>query len=133
MLRPLYGETAGRHGFVSLEVSPYVAMDTAATIAEAQHLWKTVGRENVMIKVPGTAPGIPAIRQLLAEGININITLLFSRHVYEDVVEAFLAALEERAAAHKPIDRIASVASFFVSRIDTVVDKRLTEAMEADA
>ena len=128
MLRPLYDKTEGRHGFVSLEVSPYLAMDTAATIDEARRLWAAVGRENIFIKVPATKPGIPAIRQLLAEGLNINITLLFSQQVYEEVVEAFLAALEERAAAGKPIDRIASVASFFVSRIDTVVDKELDEA-----
>ena len=128
MLRPLYDKTEGRYGFVSLEVSPYLAMDTAATIDEARRLWAAVGRENIFIKVPATKPGIPAIRQLLAEGLNINITLLFSQQVYEEVVEAFLAALEERAAAGRPIDRIASVASFFVSRIDTVVDKELDEA-----
>jgi transaldolase / glucose-6-phosphate isomerase len=128
MLRPLYDKTEGRHGFVSLEVSPYLAMDTAGTIEEARRLWAAVGRDNIFIKVPGTKPGIPAIRQLLAEGLNINITLLFSQQVYEEVVGAFLSALEERAAAGKPIDRIASVASFFVSRIDTVVDKQLDEA-----
>ena len=128
MLRPLYDKSEGRCGFVSLEVSPYLAMDTAGTIAEARRLWAAVARDNIFIKVPGTKPGIPAIRQLLAEGLNINITLLFSQQVYEDVVGAFLSALEERAAAGKPIDRIASVASFFVSRIDTVVDKQLEEA-----
>jgi transaldolase/glucose-6-phosphate isomerase len=130
MLRPLYDESEGRHGFVSLEVSPYLAMDTAETIAEAQRFWATVARENIFIKVPATKPGIPAIRQLLAQGINVNITLLFSQHVYEEVVEAFLGALEERAKAGQPIDRIASVASFFVSRIDTAADKLLTEAMK---
>jgi transaldolase / glucose-6-phosphate isomerase len=128
MLRPLYDKTAGRHGFVSLEVSPYLAMDTVGTIDEARRLWAAVGRENIFIKVPGTKPGIPAIRQLLAEGLNINITLLFSQAAYEDVVEAYLAALEHRAAAGQPLDRIASVASFFVSRIDTAVDKLLDEA-----
>jgi transaldolase / glucose-6-phosphate isomerase len=128
MLRPLYDKTEGRHGFVSLEVSPYLAMDTAGTIDEARRLWAAVARENIFIKVPATKPGIPAIRQLLAEGLNINITLLFSQQVYAEVVEAFLSALEERATAGKPIDRIASVASFFVSRIDTVVDKQLDEA-----
>jgi transaldolase / glucose-6-phosphate isomerase len=127
MLRPLYDKTEGQHGFVSLEVSPYLAMDTAGTIEEARRLWAAFGRDNIFIKVPGTKPGIPAIRQLLAEGLNINITLLFSQQVYEEVVGAFLSALEERAAAGKPIDRIASVASFFVSRIDTVVDKQLDE------
>jgi transaldolase / glucose-6-phosphate isomerase len=128
MLRPLYDKTEGRHGFVSLEVSPYLAMDTAGTIEEARRLWAAVGRDNIFIKVPGTKPGIPAIHQLLAEGLNINVTLLFSQQIYEEVVGAFLSALEERAAAGKPIDRIASVASFFVSRIDTVVDKQLDEA-----
>jgi transaldolase / glucose-6-phosphate isomerase len=133
MLRPLYDQSGGRSGFVSLEVSPYLAMDTAATIAEARHLWAAVVRPNIFIKVPGTTPGIPAIKELLAEGININITLLFSQHVYEEVVEAFFAGLEDRVAAGKSIERVASVASFFVSRIDTAVDKLLTEAMERAA
>jgi transaldolase / glucose-6-phosphate isomerase len=128
MFRPLYDRTAGRHGFVSLEVSPYLAMDTAGTMIEARRLWAEVRRENVFIKVPATPPGIPAIRDLLAEGINVNITLLFSQAVYEEVVEAYLAALEHRAAEGAPIDRIASVASFFVSRIDTAVDKLLDDA-----
>jgi transaldolase / glucose-6-phosphate isomerase len=128
MLRPLYDKAAGRHGFVSLEVSPYLAMDTAGTLMEARRLWAAVRRENVFIKVPATPAGIPAIRELLAEGLNINITLLFSQQVYEEVVEAYLAALEDRAAAGQPIDRIASVASFFVSRIDTAVDKLLDQA-----
>jgi transaldolase / glucose-6-phosphate isomerase len=130
LLRPLYDQTDGRHGFVSLEVSPYLAMDTAATIEEARRLWAEVARGNIFIKVPATAPGIPAIGQLLAEGINVNITLLFSQQVYEEVVEAFLDALEERVAAARPINRIASVASFFVSRIDTAVDKLVAEAMQ---
>ncbi len=130
MLCPFYDESAGQHGFVSLEVSPYLAMDTAGTIAEARYLWKTVGRPNIFIKVPATKPGIPAIRQLLAEGINVNITLLFSQSVYDEVVEAFFGALEDRAAAGQPIEGIASVASFFVSRIDTVADKLLAKKME---
>ncbi len=128
MLRPLYDRTEGRHGFVSLEVSPYLAMDTDATQVEARRLWTAVQRDNIFIKVPATAPGIPAIQRLLSEGLNINITLLFAQAVYEQVVEAYLTALEQRAAAGKPIDRIASVASFFVSRIDTVVDKELDQA-----
>jgi transaldolase / glucose-6-phosphate isomerase len=129
MLRPLYDRTQGRHGFVSLEVSPYLAMDSEATIGEAHRLWAAVKRDNIFIKVPATTPGIPAIHRLLANGLNVNITLLFSQHVYEEeVVEAFFKGLEDRVAAGKPIDRIASVASFFVSRIDTVADKRLTEA-----
>jgi transaldolase/glucose-6-phosphate isomerase len=128
MLRPLYDKTEGRDGFVSLEVSPYLATDTAGTLIEARRLWTAVQRENVFIKVPATKEGIPAIRELLSEGLNINITLLFAQDVYVAVVEAYLAALEARAAKGQPIDRIASVASFFVSRIDTAVDKLLEEA-----
>ena len=128
MLRPLYARSEGRHGFVSLEVSPYLASDTDGTMMEARRLWTTVERENVFIKVPATREGIPAIRQLLSEGLNINITLLFSQAVYEEVVEAYLSALEARVANGRPLDRIASVASFFVSRIDTAVDKLLDEA-----
>jgi transaldolase/glucose-6-phosphate isomerase len=130
LLRPVYDATEGRDGFVSLEASPYLAMDTAATIAEAEHLWRAVDRANLMIKVPGTAPGIPAIRRLLAAGINVNITLLFSQQVYDEVAEAYLAALEERASRGFPIDRIASVASFFVSRIDTAVDVRVAQKLK---
>jgi transaldolase / glucose-6-phosphate isomerase len=133
MLRPLYDQSEGRHGYVSLEVSPYLAMDTAATIEEAQRLWSAVGRDNIFIKVPATTAGIPAIRQLLAKGINVNITLLFAQQVYEDVVEAFFAGLEDRVVAKEPIARIASVASFFVSRIDTAVDKLLEEAIGRSA
>jgi transaldolase/glucose-6-phosphate isomerase len=133
MLRPVYERTGGRDGFVSLEVSPYLAMDTAATIAEARRLWQAVARENAFIKVPGTGPGLPAVRQLIAEGININITLMFSQRVYEDVVEAYLSALEERVARGAPIDRLASVASFFVSRIDSAVDKLLAKKIETAA
>ena len=128
MLRPLYDRTEGRHGFVSIEVSPYLAMDTDATIDEARRFWAEIGRPNIFIKVPATKAGIPAIHRLLAEGLNINITLLFSQSRYEEVVEAFLSALEARVAAGKPIGRIASVASFFVSRIDTAADKLLEEA-----
>ena len=128
-LRPLHDASHGRHGFVSLEVSPYLAMDTAGTIAEARRLWQTVGRDNIFIKVPGTAPGIPAIRALLAEGINVNVTLLFSQRVYGQVLAAFFDGLEDRIAARQPIDRVVSVASFFVSRIDTAVDKLLDAAI----
>jgi len=127
LLQPLYEETRGRDGFVSLEVSPRLAMDTDGTIGEARRLWQMTGRPNVMIKVPGTAPGIPAIRALLGEGINVNITLLFSRRVYEQVLEAYVGALEDRASKAQPVGRIASVASFFVSRIDTAVDKLLAK------
>jgi transaldolase/glucose-6-phosphate isomerase len=129
ILRPVYDAKQGRDGFVSLEVSPYIAFDTAATIAEAGRLWQAVGRENPMIKVPATAPGIPAIRALVGEGLNINITLLFSQEVYEQVVEAYLGGLEELAARGRPVARVASVASFFVSRIDTLADKRIAERL----
>ena len=130
ILRPVYDANAGRDGFVSLEVSPYIAMDTAATITEARRLRQAVARENLMIKVPGTAAGIPAIRALIGEGININITLLFSQHVYEQVVEAYLGGLEALAAAGRPLDRVASVASFFVSRIDTLADKQIAKRID---
>ena len=125
ILRPIYEATAARDGFVSLEVSPYLALDTDGTIAEAHRLWTTVGRANVMIKVPGTAPGLVAVRQLLSEGINVNITLLFSQQVYKQVVDAYLSALEHRRAHGLALDHMASVASFFVSRIDSVADKEL--------
>jgi transaldolase/glucose-6-phosphate isomerase len=127
LFRPLYEESRGRDGFVSLEVSPYLAMDTEGTLIEARRLWRAVDRPNIFIKVPATAPSLPAIRRLLAEGINVNITLLFAQAVYRQVIEAYFAALEERAAAGAPIDRIASVASFFVSRIDTAADKLIAE------
>jgi transaldolase / glucose-6-phosphate isomerase len=122
VLRPVYDATARRDGFVSLEVSPYLALDTEATMAEARRLWRWVGRDNLMIKVPGTPAGLPAIRQLLGEGINVNITLLFSQNVYEEVVEAYLAGLERFVAGGGDPSRLASVASFFVSRIDSAVD-----------
>jgi transaldolase / glucose-6-phosphate isomerase len=129
LFRPLYEQSGGRDGLVSLEVSPYLAMDTQATIDEARALWRAVDRPNIFIKVPGTAPGIPAIRTLLAEGININVTLLFSQQVYDQVMDAFFSGLEERAAAGQPIERVASVASFFVSRIDSVADKLIEQAI----
>jgi transaldolase / glucose-6-phosphate isomerase len=122
IFKGVYQQSKRRDGYVSLEVSPFLANDTQGTIDEARRLWKTVGRENVMIKVPGTKEGLPAIRQLLEEGININITLLFAQSVYEQVAEAFIAALEARAKKGQDIDHIASVASFFVSRIDTLID-----------
>jgi transaldolase len=137
-LKGVYEKTGGRDGFVSLEVSPQLAHDTEGTLAEARRLWKAVGRDNLMIKVPGTAAGVPAIRGLLAEGINVNVTLLFARSAYEAVAEAHTSALEERAARGEDIGRIASVASFFVSRIDTAIDAQLenmpgTEALRGKA
>ena len=130
LLRPVYVATKKRDGYVSLEVSPYLARDTQATIEEARRLWNSVGRENVMIKVPGTAEGIPAFRQLISEGININVTLLFAQEVYEEVAEAYIAGLETLAAGGGEISRVASVASFFISRIDTLVDSIATEKLK---
>ena len=127
IFKPVYAETKRRDGYVSLEVSPYLANDTPGTIEEARRLWKTVGRENLMVKVPATPEGIPAIRQLLEDGLNINITLLFAQSAYEKVAEAYTAALEARVAKGQDISHIASVASFFVSRIDTLVDSKLEE------
>ncbi|HXN51380.1 MAG TPA: transaldolase [Candidatus Acidoferrum sp.] len=125
IFKSVYQQTKRRDGYVSLEVSPLLANDTQGSIDEARRLWKSVGRENVMIKIPGTKEGLPAIRQLLEEGININITLLFAQSVYEQVAEAFLAALEARAKKGQDISHIASVASFFVSRIDTLIDSQI--------
>ena len=127
VLRPVFEATHGADGFVSIEVSPYLAMDTKGTIAEAKRLWHEIDRKNLMIKVPATPEGLPAIRELIAEGINVNITLLFAQAVYAQVVEAYLAGLEALAADGGDASRIASVASFFVSRIDTAVDKLLDE------
>jgi len=127
VLRPVFDATHGADGFVSIEVSPYLATDTQGTVAEAKRLWREVGRHNLMIKVPGTPEGLPAIRELLAEGINVNITLLFAQAVYEQVVEAYLSGLEGLAAKGGDVSRMASVASFFVSRIDTAVDKLLDD------
>ena len=121
-LRPVYDSTKRRDGYVSLEVSPYLAHDTQGTLEEARRLWKTVGRENLMIKVPGTTEGIPAFQQLISEGININVTLLFSQDVYKQVAEAYIAGLEKFAAGGGDVRRMASVASFFISRIDNSID-----------
>src|SRR6202158_4142950 len=115
LLRPVYQSTKKRDGYVSLEVSPYLANDTNGTLAEARRLWKTVARENVMIKVPGTVEGIPAFSQLISEGININVTLLFSREVYKRVAEAYISGLEKFASTGGDVSKIASVASFFIS------------------
>ncbi len=125
ILRKVYDQTGGRDGYVSLEVSPYLAHKTQETMDEARRLWKAVGRPNLMVKVPGTAEGIPAIRQLISEGININITLLFAQEVYERVAEAYIAGLEELAKRGGDVKSIGSVASFFVSRIDTMIDADL--------
>ncbi len=129
IFRPVYDASKRRDGYVSLEVSPFLGFDTKATIDEARRLWKAVNRPNVMIKIPGTPEGLPAIRQCLEEGLNINITLLFAQAAYEKVAEAFLSALEARAAKGQDISHIASVASFFVSRIDTLVDSIADEKL----
>jgi len=132
-LRSVYDRTNGRDGYVSLEVAPFLAHQTSATLDEARRLWKTVARPNLMIKVPGTSEGIPAVETLLAEGINVNITLLFSQEVYEQVARAYVRALEKRAAEGKEVAGIASVASFFVSRIDTLVDSIVDQKIAAGA
>ena len=131
LFRPLYDASEGGDGFVSIEVSPLGARDAAVTAADARRLWSAVDRPNLMVKIPGTAEGVPVIQQMLEEGININITLLFSVPAYERVAHAYIAALETRQAAGLPINRIASVASFFVSRVDTLVDKLLDEKIAA--
>ncbi len=125
VFRPVYDARGGDDGFVSIEVQPHLARDTRGTIVEARRLWSECARPNVMVKIPGTVEGLPAIRQCLAEGININITLLFSVARHRDVMDAYLSALEDRVQAGKPIDGIRSVASFFVSRVDTNADKKL--------
>ena len=129
-LRPVYQSTKRRDGYVSLEVSPYLARDTQATLNEARRLWKAVGRENLMVKVPGTTEGIPAFQQLISEGININVTLLFAQEVYVEVAEAYIAGLEQLAARGGDVSKIASVASFFISRIDSSVDAILTARLK---
>jgi transaldolase/glucose-6-phosphate isomerase len=127
VLRPVFDATHGADGFVSIEVSPYLAKDTKGTIAEAKRLWQAIDRKNLMIKVPATPEGMPAIHDLIAQGINVNITLLFGQRAYEEVVEAYLSGLEALAAKGGDVSRIASVASFFVSRIDTAVDNLLDD------
>jgi transaldolase len=130
LLRPVYQESSFRDGYVSLEVSPYLARKTQETMDEARRLWKAVNRENVMIKVPGTREGIPAIRQLVSEGININVTLLFAQEVYEQVADAFIAGLENLAKRGGNLKKMAGVASFFISRIDTLVDSMLNDRIK---
>jgi len=125
ILRPIYDATEGGDGFISLEVSPLLANDTQGTIAEARRLFKTVDRPNLMVKIPATAEGMPAIEQMIYEGVNINVTLIFALEAYRQVTEAYIRGLERRQAEGKPVKGIASVASFFVSRVDTLVDKQL--------
>jgi transaldolase/glucose-6-phosphate isomerase len=130
-LRGVYEETGGRDGYVSLEVSPFLAHDTTGTLNEARRLWSVVGRDNVMIKVPATAEGLPAIEQLISEGINVNVTLLFSLEAYKRVADAYIAGLERLVARGGEPTRVASVASFFISRIDTAVDARIATRLQA--
>jgi transaldolase/glucose-6-phosphate isomerase len=130
ILKPVYESSKFHDGYVSLEVSPLLALETEKTLEEARRLWKTVNRPNVMIKVPGTAEGIPAIRQLIGEGININVTLLFAQDVYEKVAEAYIGGLEDLAKRGGDLKKMASVASFFISRIDTLVDSRIDDKLK---
>ena len=129
--KPLYTGLDGRDGFVSLEVNPHLARDTEGTIAEARQLWQEVNRPNVFIKVPATLEGLPAITRLISEGINVNVTLLFGLPRYEQVAEAYLAGLEQRLAKGKPVQGVASVASFFLSRIDVLLDPELDRLAKA--
>jgi transaldolase len=130
LFRSLYEETGGGDGYVSLEVDPYLAHDTAGTIAAAKQLWQRVARPNLLIKIPSTVAGLPAITEAIAEGINVNVTLIFALDRYLTVMDAYLTGLERRVAAGLPVDRIVSVASFFVSRVDTKVDGRLMEMVD---
>lgn len=131
LLRPVYNETHGRDGFVSIEVNPKLAADTAATLTEARRLHSTLNRPNVMIKVPGTEAGLPAIRTLIGEGINVNVTLIFGVPMYEKVMQAYLDGLRDLRTRGKPLGLVSSVASFFVSRVDTLVDKLITDRAKA--
>src|SRR6202035_4444185 len=130
VLRPVYQSSEFRDGYVSLEVSPLLALETQKTIDEGRRLWKAVNRENVMIKVPGTAEGLPAIRQLIGDGININVTLLFAQEVYEKVAEAYLAGLEDLAGRGGALKKMAGGGRFFISRIDTLVDSMIEDKLK---
>lgn len=127
----LYRESTGGDGFVSLEVNPYLAQDSAGTLAQARELWQKVNRPNLMIKIPATREGLPAITEAIAAGVNVNVTLIFARQRYMEVMDAYLKGLEKRAAKGQALDSIASVASFFVSRVDSKVDKRLQTIIQA--
>lgn len=131
IFRPIYEESNGLDGYVSIEVPPTIAHDTEATINEARRYYQQIGRENVMIKIPGTKPGLPAVEQVIADGINVNVTLLFSVDSYVNTAWAYIAGLEKRAAEGKDISKIASVASFFLSRIDSNIDKRIDDKLKA--
>ncbi len=130
LFKPLYAQTAGADGYVSLEVSPYLVNDTEGTIAQAKHLWQTVNRPNLMVKIPATKAGIPAIRQVIAAGVNVNVTLIFSIERYLDVMDAYLGGLEDCLLAGGDIEHIHSVASFFISRVDSKIDPKLPVGFE---
>jgi transaldolase len=132
LLHPLYQQTGGGDGYVSLEVSPYLAHDTATTLSEARRLWKLVRKPNLMIKIPATLAGLPAITAAIADGINVNVTLIFSRERYAEVMDAYIRGIEQRVAAGLPVDRVASVASFFVSRVDTKIDGLLAAMIDRE-
>jgi transaldolase len=132
LFRPLYDETSGGDGYVSLEVSPYKAHDTPGTFKEARSLWERVNRPNLMVKIPATKAGLPAIASAIAAGLNINVTLIFSRERYAEVMTAYMSGLEQRFVKGLPIDKIASVASFFVSRVDTNIDPRLLDKIDKE-
>jgi transaldolase len=131
VFKPLFDREDGQDGFVSLEVNPHLAHDTEGTIAEARHLWQALNRPNVLIKVPATKEGLPAIKQLISEGINVNVTLLFGLPRYKEVAEAYISGLEARLAQGQPLRRVASVASFFLSRIDVLLDPQLQKLAAA--
>ena len=133
LLWPTYQSANGQDGFVSIEVSPDLAYDTPATISEARRLFSSLGKKNILVKVPGTKQGVPAIEQLTSEGVNVNVTLLFSTERYEEIAEAYLKGLERRVSQGQPIHEIASVASFFVSRVDTLADKLLEARLSSAA
>ena len=132
LFRPVFDRTQGKDGYVSIEVSPRLAHDTAGTLADARRLWQTLKRPNVMIKIPATKEGLPAIEQALTDGINVNVTLMFSMRIISPWPRRICARLEARAKAGQPIDQVASVASFFVSRVDTLLDPKLEQIVKAE-
>lgn len=133
LLRPIYEQSEGKDGYVSLEVSPELANDTDGTIAEAKRFWGMVERPNLMIKIPATPAGVPAVKEVISSGINVNVTLIFSIEAYRDVTEAYISALETRHSRGEDIHKLASVASFFISRVDTLVDKMLEDKIKASS
>ena len=133
VFRPVYDRTGGKDGYVSLEVNPHLAHDTGGTVGEARRLWNALDRPNVMIKIPATREGLPAIHQMVREGINVNATLIFGVERYRQVAQAYMKGIEDRIADHQPVDHVASVASFFLSRIDTLIDPMLQQRQSGAA